>query len=67
MALLFLAHAIFPRLREHTTKFFWLSYYNPTTGLYNIGQDDVYLILFFVTLFIGLRASTIDYILGPFA
>ncbi len=66
-ALLFLAHSFFPRVREHTTKFFTLSYHNPRTGLYGVGGDDVYMVLFCVTLFTGLRASVMEYILAPFA
>ena len=32
-----------------------------------MGRDDAYLILFCVTLFTGLRASTMEYLLAPFA
>ncbi|CAK7203635.1 Sphingosine N-acyltransferase lag1 [Sporothrix eucalyptigena] len=66
-ALLFLAHMFFPRLRVHTSKFFTLSYYNPATGQYNLGPDDVPFVFFLVVLFTGLRASTMDYVLAPFA
>ncbi|EPE08032.1 longevity-assurance protein [Ophiostoma piceae UAMH 11346] len=66
-ALLFLAHSLFPRLRQHTVKFFTLAYLNEETGKHNIGKDDAYLVLFLVVLFSGLRASTMDYILSPFA
>ena len=66
-ALLFLAHTLFPRARVHTSKFFTLSYFNPATGQYNLGTDDVPFVLFLVVLFTGLRASTMDYILSPFA
>ena len=66
-ALLFLTHSFFPRLRAHTTKFFTLSYYNQKTGQYAMGNDDAYFILFCVTLFTGLRASTMEYLLAPFA
>ncbi len=37
------------------------------TGLYAVGKDDGYLIFFCVVLFSGLRASTMEYILAPFA
>ncbi|KJR86123.1 Acyl-CoA-dependent ceramide synthase [Sporothrix schenckii 1099-18] len=66
-ALLFLTHTLFPRARVHTTKFFTLSYFNPATGNYNLGSDDVPLILFLVVFFTGLRSSTMDYVLAPFA
>ncbi|KAL7910224.1 longevity assurance proteins LAG1/LAC1 [Trichoderma velutinum] len=65
LALLFLAHACIPRARAHTTKFFRLSYFNANTGKYAAGSDDAYLIAFFIVLFTGLRAGTIDYILAP--
>ncbi|OAA60243.1 longevity-assurance protein [Niveomyces insectorum RCEF 264] len=67
LALLFLAHSLFSRLRIHTVKFFRLSYYNPNTGQYNIGRDDACLVLFLIVLFTGLRASTMEYILAPYA
>ncbi|KAK3331254.1 TLC domain-containing protein [Apodospora peruviana] len=66
LALLFLAHGM-PRARAHTSKYFMLSYYNPNSGKYGIGYDDVYLVAFCVTLFTLLRASVMEYILAPFA
>jgi acyl-CoA-dependent ceramide synthase len=65
LALLFLAHACIPKARIHTTKFFHLSYFNQRTGKYATGFDDAYLIAFFIVLFTGLRAGTMDYILAP--
>ncbi|OAA54909.1 sphingosine N-acyltransferase lac1 [Cordyceps fumosorosea ARSEF 2679] len=65
LALLFLAHAFIPKAREHTNKFFHLSYFNPATGNYAIGADDVHLIIFFIVLFTGLRASCMEYMLAP--
>ncbi|CAK7565369.1 MAG: Sphingosine N-acyltransferase lag1 [Sporothrix epigloea] len=67
IALLFLTHMIFPRLRVHTSKFFTLSYYNAATGDYNVGPDDLSFVSFLVVLFTGLRAGTMDYVLAPFA
>ncbi|KAM0252325.1 hypothetical protein ACHAQJ_007763 [Trichoderma viride] len=67
LALLFLAHACIPRARIHTTKFFHLSYFNEHTGKYATGKDDICLIAFFIVLFTGLRAGTMEYILAPFA
>jgi len=66
IALLFLAHGM-PRAREHTAKYFTLSYYDPETGKYGIGWDDGYLVLFCIVLFTGLRAATMEYLLAPFA
>ncbi|KAJ4298378.1 Sphingosine N-acyltransferase lag1 [Collariella sp. IMI 366227] len=66
LALLFLAHGM-PRAREHTAKYFTLSYYNPGTGNYGIGWADGHLLLFCIVLFTGLRAATMEYILAPFA
>lgn len=66
IALLFLTHGM-SRAREHTSKYFTLSYYNPTSGQYSMGWDDGYLILFCIVLFTGLRAATMEYLLAPFA
>ncbi|KAJ6790111.1 hypothetical protein PWT90_05642 [Aphanocladium album] len=65
LALLFLAHAFIPKAREHTNKFFHLSYFNAETGNYAIGADDTYLITFFIVLFTGLRAGCMEYMLAP--
>ncbi|KAK8145495.1 sphingosine N-acyltransferase lag1 [Beauveria asiatica] len=65
LALLFLAHAFIPKAREHTNKFFHISYYNPNSGNYAIGVDDMYLIAFFIVLFTGLRAGCMEYMLAP--
>ena len=67
IALLFLAHAFIPKAREHTHKFFQLSYYNPTTGQYGVGFDDIYAITFCIISFTGLRAGFMEYILAPLA
>lgn len=67
LALLFLAHTCVPKARAYTSRFFSLQYHNPATGQYGVGFDDVYIISFFIVLFTGLRASTMDYLLAPFA
>lgn len=67
LALLFLAHAFIPKAREHTSKFFNLSYFNPQTGNYAIGTDDFYALFFFIVLFTGLRAACMEYALAPLA
>lgn len=66
LALLFLAHIFIPKARVHTRKYFALSYYNPTSGKYALGQDDANLIIFYIVLLTGLRASAMEYLLAPF-
>lgn len=65
IALLFLAHACIPKAREHTRKFFQLSYFNTASGQYAIGFDDIYAIAFCIIAFTGLRAGTMEYVLAP--
>ncbi|KAI0475977.1 putative longevity-assurance protein [Xylariaceae sp. FL0804] len=67
ITLVFLAHVFIPKARQHTLKFFTLSYYNPSTGTYAIGGDDYYFIAFCVVLFTGLRAGCMENILAPLA
>ncbi|KAF2469485.1 longevity assurance proteins LAG1/LAC1 [Lindgomyces ingoldianus] len=67
LLLIFLAHICFPRARRRTSKFFHLSYYNPKTGLYGCGNDDVPLVLLWIVIFTGLRAVIMDYVLDPLA
>ncbi|GAB7356950.1 hypothetical protein MBLNU459_g7793t1 [Dothideomycetes sp. NU459] len=65
--LLVLSHAFFPTLRPRTTPFFTLSYHDADTGLYNQGWDDFRFVVFWIIVFTGLRAATMDYVLVPFA
>ncbi|KAF5717757.1 sphingosine n-acyltransferase lac1 [Fusarium mundagurra] len=65
LALIFLAQTFIPKAREHTHKFFHLSYYSSQSGQYRIGYDDAYFITFCVILFTGLRAATMEYVLAP--
>ncbi len=67
LMLLLLVHLCMPKARHHTSKFFSLGYLNPDTGLYGMGRDDGYLILFGVTALTGLRAGVMEYVLAPFA
>ncbi|KAI0597217.1 putative longevity-assurance protein [Biscogniauxia sp. FL1348] len=67
IALIFLAHTFIPKARQHTPKFFTLSYYNPASGAYAIGGDDVYFISFCIVLFTGLRAGFMEHLLAPLA
>jgi acyl-CoA-dependent ceramide synthase len=55
------------KARPYTSKFFTLSHYNPNTGKYAIGHDDVFFMTFCIVLFSGLRAGVMDYILAPLA
>ncbi|KAI1179168.1 longevity-assurance protein [Nemania sp. FL0916] len=66
LSLLF-AHTCLPSSRPWTAKFFTLSGYNPSTGKYAIGHDDLYFLGFCVVLFIGIRAGSMKYVLVPFA
>ncbi|KAF4974969.1 hypothetical protein FZEAL_8180 [Fusarium zealandicum] len=65
LALLFLTQTFIPKAREHTAKFFNLSYYNSQSGEYRIGFDDAYFITFCIVLFTGLRAAIMEYVLAP--
>lgn len=56
-----------PKARSYTTKFYSLAYLNPATGNYFLGSDDLYIMVFCIVLFTGLRAATMEYILAPFA
>ncbi|KAI1291154.1 longevity-assurance protein [Xylaria venustula] len=64
---LFFVHAFYPKERPFTYKFFTLSGYNPSTGKYATGRDDLYFVAFCVVLFTGIRASVMKYVLAPFA
>lgn len=66
LALLFLAHGM-PRARDHTSKYFNISYYNPKTGNYGLGWADGHFVMFCTVLLTGLRAATMEYILAPLA
>ncbi|KAI0521913.1 longevity-assurance protein [Xylaria bambusicola] len=64
---LFLIHTFLPNERSFTYKFFTLSGYNPATGKYATSHDDLYFVGFCVVLFCGIRASSMQYVLAPFA
>jgi acyl-CoA-dependent ceramide synthase len=66
LALLFLAHGM-PRARDHTSKYFNISYFNPRTGHYGLGWADGHFVMFCTVLLTGLRAATMEYILAPLA
>ena len=62
-----LTHICFPRARPTTRKFYQIAYFNPSTGKFAAGWDDLYLVLFSIIVLMGLRAATLDYILLPIA
>ncbi|KAI0146141.1 longevity-assurance protein [Xylariaceae sp. FL1272] len=64
---LFTAHTCIPQARPFTSRFITLSGFNPKTGKYAIGHDDLYFVLFCIVLFTGIRAGSMRYILAPFA
>lgn len=55
------------KARPYTSKFFTLSYFNPNTGKYAAGHDDLFFMTFCIVLFSGLRAGVMDYVLAPLA
>jgi len=67
LLLLFMTHICFPRARPHTRKFFTLSYYNPLSSKYTLGQDDLCMVTFWIVTLTGLRAAVMDYVLAPIA
>lgn len=67
IALLFLTHMSMSKARPYTSNFFTLSYYNPNTGKYAAGHDDLFFMTFCIVLFSGLRAGVMDYVLAPLA
>lgn len=62
-----MTHIFFPRARRRTSSFFRLSYYNPETGLYGCGTDDLPFVLLWIVIFTGLRVLVMEYLLDPFA
>ncbi|KKP05808.1 hypothetical protein THAR02_02092 [Trichoderma harzianum] len=62
-----MSHLIIPKSRVYTRPYFELSYYNPDTGLYANGGNDLYFITFFVVLFTGLRHAVMSFVLCPLA
>jgi very-long-chain ceramide synthase len=60
-------HNLYPSLRAYTTPFFQMSYYQPSTGRYRQGWDDVYLVISSIIGFTAVRAIAIDWIFRPMA
>ncbi|KAI2637811.1 longevity-assurance protein [Hypomontagnella submonticulosa] len=62
-----LTHLFAPSTRPLTSKFFFLSGYNPTTEKYAVSHGDICFVAFCVVLFSGIRAGSMKYILAPLA
>jgi acyl-CoA-dependent ceramide synthase len=54
-------------VQSFTTPFFQMSYYQPETGLYTQGRDDIYFVISAVIAFTAVRAIFIEWILRPLA
>lgn len=60
-------HNLYPSLRSYTTPFFQLSYYQPETGRYVLGWNDVYFVVSAIITFTAVRAICIDWTFRPLA
>jgi hypothetical protein len=60
-------HNLYPSLRPYTQPFFELSYYDPASGTYIQGWDDVYFVFSAALALTAVRAISIEWILQPLA
>lgn len=67
MVLLAATHLLSPQLRPWVRKFYAPMYYNPETGNYGKGPEDLYLVSFWIVLFTLLRSTILDYVFVPLA
>lgn len=67
LSVLFFVHLFFSDARHHTSKFFQISYYNPRTGTYALGWDDIFFVFYWIIVFTGARCAIMDYVLTPLA
>jgi acyl-CoA-dependent ceramide synthase len=67
LSTLFTIHFIFPSARHYTTKFYKISYYNPTTTKFALGWDDIFFVFYWIIVFTGMRAFVMTYLLTPLA
>jgi len=67
LGLLFCSHLFFPQARHHTQKFFRISYFNPATGKFALGWDDIFFVFYWIIVFTGLRCAAMEYVLAPVA
>lgn len=65
--MLLAVHHLYPSLSPYTAPFFQLSYYQPDTGLYIQGWDDIYFVASSAIAFTAIRAIAIDWVFHPFA
>jgi acyl-CoA-dependent ceramide synthase len=65
--MLMAVHNLYPSLRPYTAPFFQLSYYQPDTGFYVQGWDDIYFVFSSGIGFTAVRAITIDWVFRPIA
>lgn len=65
IAPLLIANTFIPGSRPYTSKFFTLSYHNPTTNKYGAGHDDLCFVASCVMLCIGIRAALMRHVLAP--
>jgi acyl-CoA-dependent ceramide synthase len=67
LSTLLAAHNLYPSLRSYTAPFFEMAYYQPSTGLYIHGRDDLYFVISAILAFTAVRAIFIDWIFRPLA
>ncbi|KAK1138663.1 hypothetical protein N8T08_002095 [Aspergillus melleus] len=67
LSMLLAVHHLYPSLSPYTTPFFQLSYYQPESGLYIQGWDDIYFVASAAIAFTAIRAIAIDWVFHPFA
>jgi very-long-chain ceramide synthase len=67
LSILFSIHTSFPHARHHTRKFFRISYFNPDTGNFALGWDDIWFVFYWIIVFTGARCMVMDYVLSPLA
>ncbi|KAJ9408505.1 hypothetical protein DTO045G8_3798 [Paecilomyces variotii] len=65
LAMLLAVHNLYPSLRPYTEPFFQLQYYQPNTGLYTQGWDDIYFVICSAIGFTAVRAIAIDWVFWP--
>lgn len=63
--LLYLTQLMIPKARPFTRPFLWLSHYNPSTGKYAVGSNDIYYVTYYLVLLTGLRDGLMNGVLGP--
>ncbi|PYH97576.1 longevity-assurance protein [Aspergillus ellipticus CBS 707.79] len=67
LSMLLAVHHLYPSLNPYTAPFFQLSYYQPASGDYVQGWDDVFFVASSAVAFMAIRAMIMDWILQPLA